>query len=161
MAINYSIAMRSNPSDPEQPKRAYATAQMNDTLNIEQFAKHIVSHGCVYGKGDIIAILTIAIACIREQLLAGNIVQLGDFGKFSISLRSYGAKDAASFNAGVNMKAVKVLWTPGADLKTLLGDATFNRVLSKKEQAAAKKRVYEDGETLVKNEDKKEEQDNA
>ena len=58
MAINYSLVMRGNPSDPEADKLAYAVAQQKDVLDINAFADHIVSHGCVYSKGDIVGILT-------------------------------------------------------------------------------------------------------
>ena len=46
--LNYSIAMRSNPIDKGAPKKAYATSQYSEVMNINQFAEHIASHGSVY-----------------------------------------------------------------------------------------------------------------
>lgn len=46
--INCSIVMRPNPLKKEEPKKAYACVQTSKKMNINQFAEHISSHGCVY-----------------------------------------------------------------------------------------------------------------
>ena len=43
---------------------------------IEKFAKHITSHGSVYSRADISAILYIAVDCMREMLLEGKKIRL-------------------------------------------------------------------------------------
>ena len=63
-------------------KKAYASAQYAEVMDINRFAEHIASHGCVYKRADIVAILTMAVDCMREQLLAGQKIQLGDLGGF-------------------------------------------------------------------------------
>ena len=67
--LNYSIAMRSNPIDKGAPKKAYATSQYSEVMNINQFAEHIASHGSVYKRSDVAAILTMAVDCLREMAL--------------------------------------------------------------------------------------------
>ena len=69
--INYSIVMRGNPTDKTVAKKAYASAQYSEVMDINRFAEHIASHGCVYKRSDIVAILTMSVDCMREQLLAG------------------------------------------------------------------------------------------
>ncbi|MDO4497732.1 MAG: DNA-binding protein, partial [Bacteroidales bacterium] len=105
--INYSICMRSvNPNlieinmaksriknakaEGKQPEKAdldlvatekqnaFAIAQYGDVMTIEKFARHISSHGCVYSRADISAILYLAVDCMREMLLEGKKVRLGD-----------------------------------------------------------------------------------
>ncbi len=44
--------MRPNPMNKEAAKKAYAVAQAKETLDLDAFAEHITSHGCVYSKGD-------------------------------------------------------------------------------------------------------------
>ena len=61
-------------------------------MDINRFAEHIASHGCVYKRADIVALLTMAVDCMREQLLGGHKIQLGDLGDFSISINSIGAE---------------------------------------------------------------------
>lgn len=70
--INYSIVMRGNPTDKTVAKKAYASAQYSEVMDINRFAEHIASHGCVYKRSDIVAILTMSVDCMREQLLAGQ-----------------------------------------------------------------------------------------
>ncbi|UYV11186.1 DNA-binding protein, partial [Phocaeicola dorei] len=48
--VNYSIVMRSNPMDVDAAKKAYASAQYAEVMDINRFAEHIASHGCVYKR---------------------------------------------------------------------------------------------------------------
>ena len=160
--INYSITMRSVNSNllainqaksrinqakregktPDQAdlnlvktekKNAFAVSQYSDVMTIEKFAKHISSHGSVYSRADISAILYITVDCMREQLLEGKKIRLGDLGDFSILLSSKGAEDADKFTAQ-NITDVKVQWEPGAE---------FNLVASRSAQAAVIKAIKE------------------
>ena len=174
--INYSITMRSvnenlfeinqakarikqakkEGLEPEQAdldlvktetQRAYGVAQYTEVINIEKFARHIASHGCVYSRADISAILYMAVDCMREQLLEGKKIRLGDLGDFSIALTSKGAESAEKFSAQ-NITDVRVQWEPGAEFKTLLSDAEFNLVASRKAQQAVIAAIKA-GETVV------------
>ena len=113
--INYSIVMRSvnanlleinqakkegkNPDQKDlelvktEKQNAFAISQYTDIMTIEKFAKHITSHGSVYSRADISAILYIAVDCMREMLLEGKKIRLGDLGDFSLLLTSKGAEN--------------------------------------------------------------------
>ncbi len=130
--INYSTVMRGNPSDAEAPKKAYASAQYSEVMDINEFAEHIASHGCVYKRADIVAILTMSVDCMREQLLAGQKIQLGDLGDFSIGISSTGAEKAQDYNPAIYIRRLNVNWTPGSRFQNLLEDATFNLVATRK-----------------------------
>ena len=80
--------------------------------------------------------------CMREQLLEGKKIRLGDLGDFSILLSSKGAEDADKFTAQ-NITDVKVQWEPGSEFKNLLADAEFNLVASRSAQAAVIKAIKE------------------
>ena len=165
--INYSIAMRGVNSNlfeinqakkrineakakgevPEQAdldlvatevQKAFAVAQYAEVMDIEKFAKHISTHGCVYSRADIGAILYMAVDCMREQLLEGRKIRLGDLGDFSVMINSTGAASADKFTAQ-NIIGVNVVWDPGKDFKTLFNDAEFNLVASRSVQAAVLK----------------------
>ena len=167
--INYSIVMRSvnaNLFDINQAKarikkaieegkqpqtadtelvktevqKAYAIAQYSEVMNIEKFARHISTHGCVYSRADISAILYLAVDCMREQLLEGKKIRLGDLGDFSLILTSKGADSADKFSAQ-NITGVNVVWEPGMEFKSLLADAEFNLVASRNAQAALLKAI--------------------
>ena len=130
--INCSIAMKINPLKKEDPKRAYACAQTSRTMDLNQFAEHIASHGSVYSRADIAAVLTLAVDYMRENLLDGVLIKLGDLGDFSVSIQSIGAESAAAFKTDTHIVGVSVNWTPGERFANLLADATFNVVPSRK-----------------------------
>ena len=126
---------------------AFAIAQYTDVMNIEKFARHISTHGSVYSRADIAAILYLAVDCMREQLLEGKKIRLGDLGDFAINLTSKGAETADKFSAQ-NITGVNVVWTPGMEFKDLLADAEFNLVASRNAQAALLKAIKA-GQTTV------------
>ena len=129
---NYSIVMRNNPMDADAAKKAYASALYAEVMDINRFAEHIASHGCVYKRADIVAILTMAVDCMREQLLAGQKIQLGDLGDFSISINSIGAESSAAYNPAIHAKKLNVNWSAGTRFRNLLEDAVFNLVATRK-----------------------------
>jgi len=126
--VNYSIVMRSNPMDVDAAKKAYASAQYAEVMDINRFAEHIASHGCVYKRADIVAILTMAV----EQLLGGQKIQLGDLGDFSISINSIGAESAADYNPAIHVRKLNVNWSAGTRFQNLQEEAVFNLVATRK-----------------------------
>lgn len=130
-----------------ETKKAYAIAQYSDVMNIEQLAKHISSHGCVYSRADISAILYMAVDCMREMLLDGKKLRMGDLGDFSVSLVSKGAEKADKFFPQ-NITDVKVVWEAGSLFKNLINEAEFNLVASRAAQAALIKAVREGRDTV-------------
>ena len=119
---------------------AFAAAQYTDVMTIEKFARHIAIHGCVYSRADISAMLYLAVDCMREMLLEGRKIRLGDLGDFSVSLSSRGAETADKFSAQ-HITAVNVVWDCGPEFKNLLADAEFNLVASRSAQAALLKAI--------------------
>lgn len=147
--VNYSIVMRrSKVGDSNSELQAYATAQYTDVMDINAFAEHIASHGCVYSRADIASVLTMAVDCMREQLLAGQRIELGDLGVFYISLRCKGAASAAEFNPEVHIKNALVRWKMGNRFTTLDDDIKYNLVGTRAAQAAML-RAIKAGETTV------------
>lgn len=137
--INYSIVMRrTDMSDENSPKKAYATAQYSEVMDMDRFCKHIADHGCAYDRADVNAIGTKIVDCLREQLLAGQKVKLGALGSFSVTLQSNGADTADKFTSN-NITAVRVQWEPGRDFLDLLLDAEFQQVPTRSIAAAALK----------------------
>lgn len=69
--------MRSNPIDKGAPKKAYATSQYSEVMNINQFAEHIASHGSVYKRSDVAAILTMAMTALGTDTSMEKFKQAG------------------------------------------------------------------------------------
>ncbi len=146
--INLSLAMRANPRDPEAAKKCYGVAQRVETMNLETFAKHIATHGSVYGRGDVVAILYQAVDCMREMLLEGKRISLGALGNFYISLESAGADTKADYDPNIHIKSVNVNWSPGEDFVNLKRDAVFNIVASRRDAKKVIKAIKNDEKTV-------------
>ena len=144
--IDYSISVKSSKPGTKkadiQQTKAYGQAQIRKKLTLEEFAAHIREHGCVYDKGDIAAIITKTIRCLREQLLLGNSIVLGDLGTFAPTLKTKGATLAEDFSTA-NILAVNVKWTKSRVFKgtELRKDAEFNLVGTRSQQADTNKTI--------------------
>ena len=136
--INYSVAVRPNrgKDSAEYPKKAYAALQLTDTVTLEEFATHIADHGSVYSRGDVYAILCQEVDCLREMILEGKKVMLGDLGAFYPAVRSVGANSAAEFTTS-NIKRLTVNWARGQSLSNMVDEATFRVTTSRSVQSAA------------------------
>ena len=148
MSINYSVAMRQNPLKKDEPKKAYAYSQYTDIMTLSRFAEHIASHNSKYNRADITAVLIQSVDCMREMLLEGKRIQLGDLGVFSVGIENKPAESLEAFNPAVNITDLNVNWSPGSRFMNLLPDATFNLVTSRKAAKLVLKAVKA-GETNV------------
>ena len=139
--INYSIAILSckpgtKKTEQTYSTKAYGTAQIHESLDLDAFCKHIADHNSPFSKGTVKGILTDAVSCLREQLLAGNKVKMGDLGDFHVELACEGAVTTDDFSAA-NIKEVNVRWTPSRDFQNLRQDAEFQLVPSRSAQSDA------------------------
>ena len=138
--INYSIAILSAKPGTKKAQitetKAYGTAQVHTKLDFDDFCKHIADHNSPFSQGTIKGILTDAVACLREQMLAGNSVSLGDLGTYHVELNTEGAVTTEDFTTA-NIKAVNVRWSPGKKFKNLRQEAEFQLVPARKAQADA------------------------
>ena len=138
MSIPYSLILRqAQPGKPKNGNMTFPQAQYRQVLDLSAMAAHMTAHSSKYDKGDIMAVATQLTACIREQLLLGNKVVLGDLGAFSVSLEAESADNAESFTTAL-IKKVKVRWEPSNEFKDLINDASFEYVGTRKAQAEAR-----------------------
>lgn len=145
--IDYSVYLQPNLQDETAAPKAYAKAQMRETMSFTKFVSHIASHNGVFSRGTVKGVLSDACSCLVEQLLEGKKVQLGELGNFWISLTSNGAETMESFSAS-NIKEVNIIFTPGEDFENLRGRAEFNLVASRVAQAATLKTEKSGGTTV-------------
>ena len=139
MSIPYSLVLRQAvPGEPEEGNKTFPVAQYAQNLSMNDMASHMASHGSKYHKGDIISVATQLVDCIREQLLLGNRVNLGDLGTFYVSLKAKGANNAEEFSTSL-IKDVNVRWSPSNQFKSLINEATFTYVGTREAQAEARK----------------------
>lgn len=136
--IDYSVYMMSPTYSKDETPKAYAKNQVSEIWSLEKFAKHISDHNGVYSRGTVKGVISDMCECLVEQLLNGNKIQLGELGTFGISISSEGAESIEKFTSK-NIKAVNILFSPGADFENLIGRAEFNPVASRIAQKATLK----------------------
>lgn len=146
--IDYSVSGRKNPQEKGTPPKYYASPQVSDNVSMDEFCRHIASHGSVYSRADVQSVLAQAVDCLREFLLDGKQVSLGDLGSFKIGLSSKGTITADEFNPSIHIKSVHVNWTPGMEFRNLQGDAQWNLVANRRAQRLLLKAINS-GETTV------------
>ena len=140
--------MQSNPTNPEEPEKAYARVQINDVISTQKFINHISEHNGVFSKGTVKGVTTDMVSCLREMLVAGNKVEIEGLGTFGISLSSEGAESMEKFTAS-NIKSVNLVFKPAEELQNLIQNATFTQVSSRRVQAAALKAEKAGDESVV------------
>ena len=111
--IQYSVSLMGNPGHEDDPKKAYGTIQLT-----------------------IIGILTELSSCIRELLLQGYKIDLGDLGTLTPTIKTKGAVDLKSFTAQ-NILDLRVNFSKGGALLNLRRDAEFEQTVTRAAQAAA------------------------
>ena len=138
--IDYSLGLRkTNPSDKDSEKKVFPYPQVREVLSLQKLARHIADHGSPYTRDVVVGVVTATVDCIREQLLCGNKVQLGEMGSFYVTFSSEGIDDADKFKPQDHIKSVNVRWDRGRNFAEMKQDAEFNYVASRKQQAQAKK----------------------
>lgn len=68
----------------------YATVVTNREMNFEEFVDHISSHNSPYSRGTVHGVMMDMLDCLKELILDGKSVRLGDLGLFSIGMSSRG-----------------------------------------------------------------------
>jgi len=65
-----------------------------EQIDIDGLAAHMSAHNTPYSKGSIKGILTDMVNCIKELLLDGKTVKIGDLAIFSLGIHCTGANNA-------------------------------------------------------------------
>lgn len=103
-------------------------------MSLSDLATHISNHNSKYNRADITAVSIMLVDCIKEFLLQGFKVELGELGQFYNRIKSVGAVSASDFNAANNIIKLRAGFKPGTVLKDYLEEATFEFVPSRKNQ---------------------------
>lgn len=101
MAIEYKI-YKSNANNGTKNKY-YGRVTYNEMYDLPKLAAHMASHNTSFSRGQILAILTDIVKCMRELLIDSKKVRLDNLGIFHVSIRSKGAKTLEDFTAAENI----------------------------------------------------------
>lgn len=142
MPIKYSLSAHyADPSDKAKGSKVYPRIQYDEIIKLEELARHIHAHGSPFSEAIIYGVLTEMVACVREQIIGGNRVELGELGTLQAALRSKGADKAEDFNPDIHVEAIEVNWTPSKKFKNLKGEPgiKWEYTLTRREMSEVKK----------------------
>jgi predicted histone-like DNA-binding protein len=124
--MKYRVIERINPGDRNAPKKQYASPVNTGKLTIKDLAKEIAGRSSLT-RGDIENVLSNFLDELPTFLKLGLSVKLGDFGTLRLNLQSEGVEAGTKFDAS-KITGVKVIFTPGSELKANLADTSFEEV---------------------------------
>ncbi|HJD93929.1 MAG TPA: DNA-binding protein [Bacteroides togonis] len=99
--LKYRRYAAKSPQDPDGAAKWYARAVQDRTVEFEDFVTHISEHNSPYSRGVIHGVLIDMLACLKELVLDGKSVRLGDLGLFSVGISSKGAETAEAWTTSL------------------------------------------------------------
>ena len=101
----------------------YATVVTDREMNFEEFVDHISSHNSPYSRGTVHGVMMDMLDCMKELILDGKSVRLGDLGLFSIGMSSHGEvsrdKVSAASVEGIHLLVKNTKTWSNSELKKL------------------------------------------
>ena len=125
MTLKYQLIPRVNPNSLQEPKKYYAQAVNRGNVKLRQLAQEIADISTV-SIIDTIAVIESLIQLIPKHIAQGETVRLGDFGSFSVILKSIGTETEDEFTASM-IKSLKIYFRPGKELKKAINDTEFEK----------------------------------
>ena len=125
MTVKYNVVERSNPSDPEAPRKFYPSIQSTGRVTPRELAE-LAAEISSLSTVDMVAAIESLMVIIPRELAKGNIVELGEFGSFWLKVNAEAAETPAAVN-GSRITNVTPSFRPGKELKRMVADIVFRR----------------------------------
>lgn len=126
MAIMYSLSQR----QPGEEKLYFANVQSTGVVSTDELCQRISMY-CGLKKSVLKSALLAFSEVMKEELVMGKIVDLGEIGKFQVSCSSCGVERKEDFCSSKYMKGAKILFRPSRGLKGMLKWLRYERVAVK------------------------------
>ena len=104
--LKYKMVTRINPQNKSEQPKWYAKAVQDRTIDFEDLVTHMSEHNSPYSRGVIHGVLTDMLECVKELVLDGKSVRLGDLGLFSVGLKTSGAKSRDRWTVATHVQGV-------------------------------------------------------
>lgn len=113
------------PLDRDADSKYYASAEYGEEIDVNALAKEI-SKSCTLTPADIVAVIESFLDKMPQYLKSSNRIRLNKFGIFKLSFSSVGHDKAEDVSSN-DIKSLRVLFTPSAELKKELSDVSYTR----------------------------------
>ena len=91
MTVKYTVVARGDPRDPSAPEKYYPLVKSMGEIALQDLAERAAEISTL-SSVDLAAAVEAILTIIPRELAEGNIVRLGDFGTFSLRIRSAGSE---------------------------------------------------------------------
>ena len=125
MPVKFTVNPKKDPRDQTSQPKFYAIAKSSGRADTHNVAKSINSMSTV-SSVDTAAVLEAFLTVVPDKLAEGNIVELGDFGSFRLSVSSEGQPIAEDVTAR-SITDTRVIFTPGKRFKQVLDTVEFQK----------------------------------
>lgn len=125
MSVKYNVVQRGNPTKPTDPKKSYPSIAASGRKSLRELATEI-SRMSTVSSVDTMAVLEALLTIIPQELAAGNIVELGDFGNFWLKANADGADTAEAVRAG-QITTLLPRFNAGKEFKKVLASIEFEK----------------------------------
>ena len=110
-------------SETETAGKMYARVSYKQSMDLHDMAHHMAEHNTAFSEGLIVGVLTDFVKCVREMVLNGNTVKVGNLAIFKATVESNGLEvlyDAQSDKvASATLGVLKEGEKTGAAVKTI------------------------------------------
>ena len=100
------MVTRRHPLNQNEQPLWYAKSVQDRTIDFEDLVTHMSEHNSPYSRGVIHGVLTDMLDCVKELVLDGQSVRLGDLGLFSVGLKTTGAKSRDRWSVSTHVQGV-------------------------------------------------------
>ena len=104
--LKYKMVTRRHPQNKDEEPKWYAKSVQDRTIDFEDLVTHMSEHNSPYSRGVIHGVLTDMLDCVKELVLDGKSVRLGDLGLFSVGLKTTGAKSRDRWSVATHVQGV-------------------------------------------------------
>ena len=127
MAVKFKVVKRKvlNGAEKDSVKN-YAIAKTSGTSDLNKLCKLICSRSTL-SSADVKAVLDSLNWAMDLELSSGNVVQLGEFGNFRMSINSDATK----------IKGARIIFFPGSALRTTRNEVNFEPLEVTKKSAGS------------------------
>ena len=125
MSVKFNVIERGNPSNREAPKKYYPSIEHSGRKTMRQLAGQISQISTV-SSVDTMAVLEALLTIIPQELLAGNVVELGDFGNFWLKANADGAETPEEVRA-TQVNTLLPRFNAGKEFKRALAAVEFEK----------------------------------
>ncbi len=125
MSAKFKVIPRKNLQNNELPPKYYPIVKSIGRISLRELSKKIARNSTV-SRADVIAVIESFIDSIPEELSAGNIVDLGALGSFSLKINCEGS-DSPEEVTSANIKKQAIRFNPSGELKGLVNEIQFEK----------------------------------